>query len=46
MADGVDVEQVVERVVATVVAPRVTPSQDGPVVERSAPVEPVLADVS
>jgi MoxR-like ATPase len=32
LADGIDAEQVVERVVQTVLAPRVTPSQDGPVV--------------
>jgi MoxR-like ATPase len=31
IADGVDAETVVGRVLATVVAPRVTPSQDGPV---------------
>ncbi len=29
LADGVDAEQVVERVVRTVMAPRVTPTQDG-----------------
>ena len=31
LADGVDAEQIVERVVKTVLAPRVTPTQDGPV---------------
>jgi MoxR-like ATPase len=30
LADGVDAEQVVERVVSTVVAPRITPTQDTP----------------
>jgi MoxR-like ATPase len=35
LADGVSAEQIVERIVATVVAPRVTPSQDGPIVERA-----------
>ena len=33
IADGISAEQVVERVVTTVVAPRVTPGQDGPIVE-------------
>ncbi|MEZ5226249.1 MAG: AAA family ATPase [Acidimicrobiales bacterium] len=32
VADGIDVEQVVVRIVTNVVAPRVTPGQDGPVV--------------
>ncbi|MDQ1373242.1 MAG: MoxR-like ATPase, partial [Actinomycetota bacterium] len=31
LADGVSADEVVERVVRTVVAPRVTPGQDGPV---------------
>jgi MoxR-like ATPase len=35
LADGVSAEQIVERIVGTVVAPRVTPSQDGPIVERA-----------
>ncbi|MBX3286095.1 MAG: AAA family ATPase, partial [Actinobacteria bacterium] len=38
LADGVDVEDVVTRIVSTVVAPRVSPSQDGPVVEPARPV--------
>ena len=33
LADGVGAEQVVERIVSTVVAPRVAPSQDGAVLE-------------
>jgi MoxR-like ATPase len=37
IADGVDAEAVVERVVRTVPAPRVTPTQDGSRVERAAP---------
>jgi MoxR-like ATPase len=32
LADGVDADGVVERIVRTVGAPRVTPTQDGPVV--------------
>ncbi|HZB70508.1 MAG TPA: MoxR family ATPase, partial [Acidimicrobiales bacterium] len=32
LADGVDADAVVERVVRTVGAPRVTPTQDGPLV--------------
>ena len=35
IADGVDVEDVVERLVARVTAPRVSPSQDGPVVHQT-----------
>ncbi len=34
VADGVDADSVVERIVTTVLAPRVTPTQDGPIVER------------
>ena len=32
LADGVTADQVVERIVQTVVAPRITPTQDGPLV--------------
>jgi MoxR-like ATPase len=32
LADGVTAETIVERIVLTVIAPRVTPSQDGPIV--------------
>ena len=35
LADGVDADQVVERVVRTVVAPRITPGQDGEYMGRS-----------
>jgi MoxR-like ATPase len=35
LADGVTAEQVVTQIVSTVGAPRVTPSQDGPVFERA-----------
>jgi MoxR-like ATPase len=43
IADGVDADQIVERVVTTVVAPRVTPGQDGPIVERAVSGEPLVA---
>ena len=36
LADGVTAEHVVERIASTVVAPRVTPSQDGPLVVETA----------
>jgi MoxR-like ATPase len=36
LADGVDADQIVERVVRTIVAPRVTPGQDGDVVVAAA----------
>ncbi|MBI2709606.1 MAG: AAA family ATPase [Actinobacteria bacterium] len=36
IADGVTAEHVVERLVTTVVAPRVTPTQDGPVFQEGA----------
>ena len=35
VAEGVQAEAVVERVVSTVVAPRVSPSQDGPIVHEA-----------
>jgi MoxR-like ATPase len=47
IADGIDADTIVERIVTTVVAPRVTPGQDGPIVEhrveaqRSHPAERV-----
>jgi MoxR-like ATPase len=34
IADGIDADTIVERIVTTVVAPRVTPGQDGPIVEH------------
>lgn len=34
IAEGVQADQVVERVVTTVIAPRVSPSQDGPIVHE------------
>jgi MoxR-like ATPase len=36
LADGVDAEAVVNRIATTVLAPRVTPGQDGPVVDAAA----------
>jgi MoxR-like ATPase len=36
LADGVDAEAVVNRIATTVLAPRVTPGQDGPVVDTAA----------
>jgi MoxR-like ATPase len=36
LADGVDADQIVERVVRTIVAPRVTPGQDGDVIVAAA----------
>jgi MoxR-like ATPase len=45
LADGVDAETVVDRIARTVLAPRVTPGQDGPVVEASAaPAAPSWPD--
>jgi MoxR-like ATPase len=38
LADGVTAEDVVTRIVSTVGAPRVTPTQDGPVFERATDV--------
>jgi hypothetical protein len=40
VADGVTAEVIVERVVRTVLAPRVSPGQDGPIVE-DAPIAPM-----
>jgi MoxR-like ATPase len=41
LADGVDAETVVDRIARTVLAPRVTPGQDGPIVATSvAPAAP------
>ena len=35
IAEGVDADEITERIVTTVLAPRVTPGQDGPVVVRT-----------
>jgi MoxR-like ATPase len=40
VADGVTADVIVERVVRTVLAPRVSPGQDGPIVE-DAPIAPM-----
>jgi MoxR-like ATPase len=46
IAEGVDADRIVARVTSTVVAPRVTPGQDGPVVEQLAPGTEALVGAS
>jgi MoxR-like ATPase len=46
VADGISAEQIVERIVTTVPAPRVTPGQDGPIVEPIPGTRPAPARVA
>jgi MoxR-like ATPase len=46
LADGVDAEAVVDRIARTVLAPRVSPGQDGPIVEALSSANAAASNIS